>query len=402
MIPRGKLDISFSALFTALSYTMADLLGKKQQQPEDKEPELYCLSVRTGLSLTLTALNFKPNTEILIMNINIPDMFSVLSAYHLNAIPLAVNKHTLSIDLSQATALLTEKTKAILVTHLFGSILELEEISIWAKNNNLIVLEDCAQAYDGTYTGHPSSDVVMFSFGLIKSNTSLTGAMLRFKNQQLYQQVLTLNNQLPQQKPQQYLKKIFKGFLIKIVTTNAIFSLIYSFSKLTNRDFDNLLANMTKGFPGANVMTKIRFRPCHANIRLIKKRLAEFPAAGILARKQMALAVLETVPYPMKIGNDNKKHSYWVLPVASEHANALIESLRKKGCDATNKASSLIKLQHACIPTLPHELDLAHLVYLPIDQKTAVILKQLEFELNTLFCQCSEIDLQINRNVIRN
>lgn len=380
MIPRGKLDISFSALFTAIRYTTADLLEKKQQQPEDKETELYCLSVRTGLSLTLTALNFKPDSEILVMNINIPDMFSVLSAHHLTAIPLAVNKHSLSIDLSQATALLTGKTKAILVTHLFGSILELEEISTWAKSNKLIVLEDCAQAYDGTYIGHPSSDVVMFSFGLIKTNTSLTGAMFRFKGQQLYQQVLTLNNHLPQQKPQQYLKKILKGFLIKIVTTNAIFSLIYSFSRLANRDFDNLLASMTKGFPGANVMNKIRFRPCHANIRLMKKKLADFPAGNILARKQTAMDILETVPESMKIGNDNKNHSYWVLPVTSEHVSQLIESLRKRGCDATNKASSLIKLQHVSIPVLADELDLTHLVYLPIDQKTAVILKQLKFE----------------------
>lgn len=380
MIPRGKLDISFSALFTAIRYTMAELLGKNLQKLEDKETELFCLSVRTGLSLTLTALNFKPNSEILVMNINIPDMFSVLSAHHLTAIPLAVNKNTLSIDLSQAKALLTEKTKAILVTHLFGSIMELEEISTWAKSNHLIVLEDCAQAYDGTYIGHASSDVAMFSFGLIKSNTSLSGAMLRFKNQQLHQQVLNLNNQLPQQKPQQYLKKIFKGFLIKIVTTNAIFSLIYNFSRLTNRDFDNLLASMTKGFPGADVMAKIRFRPCNANIRLMKKRLADFPAANILARKQMAMEILKTVPEPMKIGNGNKNHSYWVLPVASEHATQLIERLRKKGCDATNKASSLIKLQHASIPVLPYELDLALLVYLPIDHKAAVILKQIEFE----------------------
>lgn len=379
MIPRGKLDISFSTLFTALGYTMVELLKKNPQKLEDKETELFCLSVRTGLSLTLTALDFKPNSEILVMNINIPDMFSVLSAHHLNAIPIAVNKHTLSIDLSQAKALLTEQTKAILVTHLFGSILELKEISTWAKSNNLIVLEDCAQAYDGTYIGHPSSDVVMFSFGLIKSNTSLTGAMLRFNNQQLYQQVLTLNNQLPHQNPQQYLKKIFKGFLIKIVTANAIFSLIYNFSRLTNRDFDNLLASMTKGFPGANVMTKIRFRPCYANIRLMKKRLADFPISNIFTRKQIAMDILKTIPEPMKIGNDNENHSYWVLPVASGHASQLIERLRKNGCDATNKASSLVKLQQASIPVLPDELDLAHLVYLPIDQKTVGILKQLEF-----------------------
>eukprot|EP00961_Rhodomonas_salina_P101196 1361985-Rhodomonas_salina.1 len=43
----------------------------------------------------------------------------------------------------------------------------------FAQAHNLLVIEDCAEAFDGLrYKGHPKSDVVLFSFGPIKFATA--------------------------------------------------------------------------------------------------------------------------------------------------------------------------------------------------------------------------------------
>lgn len=370
MIPRGKLDISFFALLRGMGYCFSEILGIKGFKNVNTEhDQLYTLSVRTGLDLILTSLDFEPGAEILVTNVNIPDMFSILKAHQLVSIPLAVNKHSLEISTQQMEASIRPSTKAILITHLFGATMNTEAIVKLAKGHGLIVLEDCAQAFNGLYAGHPLSDVVMYSFGLIKTNTSLTGAMLRFNNPSLYHNVVLLNDQLPIQSPKLYLKKIFKALAIKVITLRWIFSMLYVFTRASNRDFDDVLTGFTKGFPGADVMKKIRYRPCHANLKLMARRIDHFSVDKTQKRKELALSILSNVPDEMKIGSLNLHHTYWVIAIESRNREQIIEDLRTQGCDATAKASSLVKMESAAAFD-KDELDLDKLVYLPIDKAT--------------------------------
>lgn len=375
MIPRGKLDISFFTLFKSIGYCILEIIRVKRFKKIKSNPyTVDCLSVRTGLDLTLKALNFEQGSEILVIDINIPDMFSILSAHGLVSIPLSVNKHSLEISITQMKALIGPSTKAILITHLFGATMNIEAIVNLAKKHNLIILEDCAQAFNGLYAGHSLSDVMMYSFGLIKTNTSLTGAILHFNNHGLYDNVKLLNDQLPVQSTSLYLKKIFKALAIKTITLKWAFSLLYLFTKVLKKDFDDVLAGFTKGFPGADVMTKIKFRPCNANLRLMTTRIENFSLDRIDKRKRLALSILKNVPDEMKIGHLNHHHTYWALVVESEKPEELIKHLRMQGCDATSKASSLVKLESSTKSFEKDELDLDQLVYLPIDKATAALL----------------------------
>lgn len=365
MIPRGKLDISWSALGTGLRYCLQDLLStsKPSPAPIDEQNTIHCLSVRTGLDLCLRALKLEPGSEILVSNINIPDMFSIIAAHQLIAVPLPIDKQTLDLSLSDVSAAINTKTKAILITHLFGAIMDADSVIRFAKKHNLIVLEDCAQAFDGIYKGHPLSDVALFSFGLIKTNTSVTGARLHTNNPEFRGILLTLNSALPTQKTSLYFKKLLKAGLIKILTTKFCYTLLYRWSQINGKDFDAILSGFSKGFPGAEVMHKIQYRPCTANLRLMQKRAYEFSMADLERRKLNAKCVMRQIPVKMHIGALNPLHSHWVLPVESSNPESLIIRLRKNGIDATAKASSLIKL-----PSIVKENDLTlgNLVYVPI------------------------------------
>lgn len=377
MIPRGKLDIPVSLLFKGIRFCLADILKFKLPAhiPDDTNT-LTCLSVRTGINLILKSLQFKPGSEILVTDINIPDMFSIITANQLVAVPISLEKRCLNLSIDQISASITSSTKAILITHLFGSIMDIEAIVELAKKHQLIVIEDCAQAYNGEYIGNPQSDAILFSFGLIKTNTTLTGAVLRFNNAELFQMVHRANQMLPQQSTKVYLNKILKALIIKLITSKPVYTLLYASTRVTGKNFDDLLASFTRGFPGNDVLKKISFRPCNSNLCLIRQRTSVFQFRNMNQRKKTALEVLAYIPDEMKIGNLNTAHTYWVIAIESKDPEKLISRLRHEGIDATARASSLVKLGSSNTKD-ESELSLDQVVYLPIHPKVSHILKKL-------------------------
>ncbi|WML54786.1 DegT/DnrJ/EryC1/StrS family aminotransferase [Neobacillus sp. PS3-12] len=72
-----------------------------------------------------------------------------------------------NIDPSKIEEKITEKTKAILVVHLYGQTADMEKIQLIAKQHNLKIVEDCAQSHGSVYKGTLSgsfSDIACFSF----------------------------------------------------------------------------------------------------------------------------------------------------------------------------------------------------------------------------------------------
>jgi perosamine synthetase len=59
-----------------------------------------------------------------------------------------VDKKTYNITLEEIKKVKTPNTKAIIVVHLFGNpIKEIKEISEYCLENNIKLIEDCAQAH---------------------------------------------------------------------------------------------------------------------------------------------------------------------------------------------------------------------------------------------------------------
>lgn len=76
-----------------------------------------------------------------------------------------------SIDVEKIEAAITNKTKAILVVHLYGIPCEMDQIVSICKRHNLMLFEDCAQSHGATYQidGHAQmtgtfGDIGCFSF----------------------------------------------------------------------------------------------------------------------------------------------------------------------------------------------------------------------------------------------
>lgn len=86
-----------------------------------------------------------------------------------------------NIDPSKIEALITKRTKAILVVHYAGMACEMDTVMSIAKKHTLFVIEDCAQAIEATYKGKPLGtfgELAAFSFHETKNIIAGEGGLL--------------------------------------------------------------------------------------------------------------------------------------------------------------------------------------------------------------------------------
>lgn len=150
------------------------ILGKEMMSFEDEyakalSEDCYCAGVDNGLDailLGLMASGIEPGDEIIVQaNGYIATMLGVMQC---GAVPVFVEPDEYyQLDPTNIEAAVTSKTKAVLVTHLYGMATRMEPIVEICKRNNLRLFEDCAQAhfapYKGTYAGL-FGDASFFSF----------------------------------------------------------------------------------------------------------------------------------------------------------------------------------------------------------------------------------------------
>ncbi len=114
----------------------------------------YCIGVANGLDALV--LIFKAYMELGLLQkgdqIIVPAntyIASILSIINSDLIPVFVepDESSFNIDANLIQEKITVKTKAILAVHLYGQLASMEKINAIAKSNNLLVIEDAAQAH---------------------------------------------------------------------------------------------------------------------------------------------------------------------------------------------------------------------------------------------------------------
>jgi len=123
----------------------------------------------------------KPGDEVLIPSVTWPtQVWSVMMA---GLIPkfVDIDPTTLNIDINDLKRKINDNTKAIFLVHLLGNPCEMDEIISISKNNNLIILEDCAEALGAKWDGKKVGNFgigATFSFFFSHHMTTMEGGMI--------------------------------------------------------------------------------------------------------------------------------------------------------------------------------------------------------------------------------
>lgn len=145
---------------------------------------LWARAVSSGsaaVHTALAALDVAPGDEV--VTTPITDMGAVSPILFQGAIPVFadVDPDTLNLTAATIRPRLTERTRAIVVTHLFGNPCDMDPILELARDHGVAVLEDAAQAYLATYRGRLAGtmgDVAAFSLQQTKHITCGEGGFV--------------------------------------------------------------------------------------------------------------------------------------------------------------------------------------------------------------------------------
>lgn len=130
----------------------------------------HCIGVANGLDaliLIIKAYGFGIGDEIIVpANTYIASILAI-SANGATPVLVDADINTYNIDISKIEEKITEKTKAILVVHLYGQSVDIDKVNEIAKKHSLKVIEDSAQAHGSFYKNKRTgslADAAGFSF----------------------------------------------------------------------------------------------------------------------------------------------------------------------------------------------------------------------------------------------
>lgn len=374
MIPRGRPDIGWIDLCAALAgcAVPGNRLALEARAISAFGADggcLACLSVRTGWDLVCRVMAWPRGSEVVVSAINLDDMLHIARHHGLVPIPVDVDPATLAVDPNELERAISEKTRAILVAHLFGSRMPLDDLVAVASKHNLLLVEDCAQAFSGDgFQGHRASDVRLFSFGPIKTRTALGGALVRFRDPDLHHRAAGLHQAYPVQSLLPFLRRLALFALLKGLSTRPSFSLFTRACAGLGMDYDRAIQQALRGFGGGDLIARIRRRPAPPLLRLLARRLEQSGPDDALGRIEYARRLGACLPEAVLVGAGCRDHTHWVTPIRCRDPERLIERLRAAGFDATRAASRLCAVSSGPKDSPPPAAAalLERLVYLPM------------------------------------
>lgn len=111
-----------------------------------------CANGTDALQVAMMGLGLKPGDEVITTSFTFIATAEVIALLGLTPVLVDVLEDTMNIDPVAIKNAITDKTKAIVPVHLFGQCANMDEILAIAKENNLFVIEDNAQAIGANYT----------------------------------------------------------------------------------------------------------------------------------------------------------------------------------------------------------------------------------------------------------
>lgn len=154
-------------------------------------------SCTSSIHIALLALGIQAGDEVIVSDITWIATASPIKYVGATPVFADIDNNSWCISLESIKKCVTPKTKAIIVVDLYGNMPEMDEILTFAKNNNIYVIEDSAQALGSEYKGQKAGsfgDFSVFSFHGTKILTTGEGGMLLTDDEILFKRSLKLRD----------------------------------------------------------------------------------------------------------------------------------------------------------------------------------------------------------------
>ncbi|MGV3460042.1 MAG: DegT/DnrJ/EryC1/StrS family aminotransferase [Flavobacterium sp.] len=130
-----------------------------------------CANGTDALQIAMMGLGLQPGDEVITADFTFAATVEVIALLQLTPVLVDVDPDTFNISIEAIKKAITPKTKAIVPVHLFGQAADMEEIMALAKEHNLYVIEDNAQAIGADYKYNDGSKKKVGVIGHVASTS---------------------------------------------------------------------------------------------------------------------------------------------------------------------------------------------------------------------------------------
>jgi dTDP-4-amino-4,6-dideoxygalactose transaminase len=350
-IHKLQLTNKFSELFIAF---LSVIFGKLSFSAKTKKfEETFGLRFGTGSSLIfphariafhfiLKAMNFEKGSEIIMAPLTIADMVNSIHTLGLKPVFVDVEADSFCMDPQKLKDAITSKSKAILITYLFGIVPDISKIKAIADEYGLKIIEDCSQCFDASYNGQKVgnfSDAAFFSLTNFKICSSLFGGMVITNDKKIATELRELREkELLPPKKSMLLKLLVKDLIYTVFFSRWIFSYFTYFivvflenlnPKITYRLYSGNIKVLLGGFENklyekfpSDYLAKYSDIQAEAGLKSLER--ASLTTAARIHNGEKLRKMLEGVKgvrIPLKL--QNSVNVYWRFPIVSEDLKGL-------------------------------------------------------------------------------
>lgn len=149
-VDQSVLDVIASSAF--INGPEVHAFQKELEEYLDVKHVIPCANGTDALQIAMMGLGLKPGDEVITADFTFAATVEVIALLQLTPVLVDVEKDSFNIDPEAVRKAITPKTKAIVPVHLFGQCANMDAILEIAKEHNLYVIEDNAQAIGASYT----------------------------------------------------------------------------------------------------------------------------------------------------------------------------------------------------------------------------------------------------------
>ncbi len=343
MWARTQLKIDWSDLTAgALACVMPGSEAKNREKLEgfwdEKSDCVIAYSVRSGFDLLLQALKLEEGDEIIFSALNVKGMINIARREGYTPVPVDLDVAHMAPSVERLKRAISNRSRVLVVAHLFGTHVDLEPIFELARAHNLFIVEDCAQVFDGkAYPGHPGADVSMFSFGPLKTSTALGGALIRVHDDALRDRMREIQSDYPVQSESDQLVRVLKFGALKTLTSKTVLQLIYKFFAARGKDYETSLSNSVRNVAKLGSAKRLRFRPSKGLLALMARRVLGFKPGDLSLRAEKGRRLRDLIGDAVVLpGQASKHHDYWVFPMLVDEPDVFVKRLKAAGFDSSD------------------------------------------------------------------
>ena len=299
----------------------------------------YAIAVCSGryaLELILKGIGLKPGDEVIVPSYTFYIVIKVILKLGLKPVFVDIDPKTANIDVNSIKTKITKKTRAILVTHLFGRPAELDQIQKIVRKNKIFMIEDCAQAHGTEYKGKKVGSfgrAGFFSLDTTKPINALGGGVITTDDSKLAALIRKELQKIPSLPKIRLLSRIKRAYKESSLTKPLVFTLLIMplllLSMLIKR---NIVANYQKD---KNLERSCVFKFSNFQARMAIKQLALLDKRN-LVRVNKAKLLLSLLRGNTKTLLDDKNdfNTYTAFLIVGNDRWRLSKKLLLRGIDS--------------------------------------------------------------------